>query len=154
SAYTEAIDIDPKFANAYYNRGKAYSAKGDLEAAIGDCTKAIELNPKLAKAYSQRGGDRLGKDDLEGAVADCTKAIELDPKEAQAHLNRGQARLLQGKVAEAEADFKRGLLFRPDLKEEVERNKKIITAKQPKSFDDWFQDFELAKAQAAKDKKD
>jgi len=53
--YTEAIKLNPSYAEAYTNRGNAYSDKGDLDRAIADYTKAIELNPKDAKAMANLG---------------------------------------------------------------------------------------------------
>jgi len=53
--YTKAIEINPKFADAYNNRGNAYGEKGQYDQAIRDYTKAIEVNPKYAEAYDNRG---------------------------------------------------------------------------------------------------
>ena len=44
--FTEAIRLDPKYAEAYCNRGCAYRNKGDYDKAIADFTEAIRLNPK------------------------------------------------------------------------------------------------------------
>ena len=49
--YTEAIRLNPKFAEAYCKRGYAYGNKGVYDKAIADCTKAIRLNPKLAGVH-------------------------------------------------------------------------------------------------------
>src|SRR5882672_733369 len=38
-------------ATAYYNRGIAKGAKGDLDGAIADYDRAIELDPRFAHAY-------------------------------------------------------------------------------------------------------
>ena len=57
-AYTRAIELDPKFAEAYWaycGRGVAYSNLGDYRQAIRDFDKAIELNSKDAVAYYNRG---------------------------------------------------------------------------------------------------
>src|SRR5438105_6399 len=48
TAYTEAIRLNPNFAEAFYGRGLAYGDKGDLEEKISDCTEAIRLKPKFA----------------------------------------------------------------------------------------------------------
>ena len=65
--YTEAIRLDPKYANAYHNRGLAYRDKGDTDRAIADYTEAIRLDPKYANAYNNRG------------VAYATKATRTVP---------------------------------------------------------------------------
>ena len=42
--FTKAIELNPNFAEAYYNRGVWLTGKkGDSERAIEDFTKAIEL---------------------------------------------------------------------------------------------------------------
>ena len=48
--YGKAIEINPRYANAYNNRSIAYRAKGDNEHAGADYSKAIEIDPKLATA--------------------------------------------------------------------------------------------------------
>jgi tetratricopeptide (TPR) repeat protein len=49
--YTKAIDLNPQFAYAYYNRGCAYSALGKHDVAIQNYTKVIELVPEFSVAY-------------------------------------------------------------------------------------------------------
>ena len=44
--YTRAIDINPKYADAYHNRGIAYRAKGFAENADADTKKARQLDTK------------------------------------------------------------------------------------------------------------
>ena len=56
SDYNKVLEINPRFAEAYDNRGHAYSqGKGQLDKAIADFTKAIEINPSYALAYNNRG---------------------------------------------------------------------------------------------------
>ena len=50
-AFTEAIRLDPKFAEAYYERGNVYYNTGERDKAIADFTDAIRLNPKHSEAY-------------------------------------------------------------------------------------------------------
>ena len=53
--YSEAIELNPKLTEAYYNRGNVYNEKGVYDQAIADYSKAIELDPKLTVAYVNRG---------------------------------------------------------------------------------------------------
>ncbi len=41
--YNEAIRLKPDYADAFYNRGLARSAKGDAEGALQDHNEAIRL---------------------------------------------------------------------------------------------------------------
>ncbi len=107
--YTRAIDLDPKFAMAYSNRGNAREGRGDLEGAIADHTKAIDLHPKYAAAYTNRGNAKSGRGDLDGAIADYSKALVLDPKNASAYYNRGLANGHIGDLDGAISDFTKAI---------------------------------------------
>ncbi len=61
SDFNKAIEINPRYADAYYNRGVAYGEKGEYDKAIADYTKAIEIIPKYAWAYNNRGNAYSGK---------------------------------------------------------------------------------------------
>jgi tetratricopeptide (TPR) repeat protein len=78
---TAIIQVNPKDAIAYHNRGEAYSLKGEVDRAISDYNKAIELNPNFAPAYNSRGRAFTSKGDYVHAVADVTKARELIPQQ-------------------------------------------------------------------------
>jgi tetratricopeptide (TPR) repeat protein len=68
------------FAEAYYTRGKARIAKGDLkdlDGGIADLTQAIELNPSYRQAYQARAEARKAKGDIQGANEDLARAAAL-----------------------------------------------------------------------------
>ena len=52
-AFTKAIELNPKYAEAYNNRGIAHLKLGNYQQAIRDYDKAIKLDPKNAMAYSK-----------------------------------------------------------------------------------------------------
>ncbi|GAF91447.1 unnamed protein product, partial [marine sediment metagenome] len=79
SDYTRAIELNPKYALAYNNRGLAYGNLGQYSKAISDFTRAIELNPKYAKAYNSRGIAYASLGKFEEAKKDLLKAVELNP---------------------------------------------------------------------------
>ena len=89
--YTQAIKLNPKSANAYYNRGlvKATNLQDD-QGALADYDRAIELKPTYDAAYNNRGNLKVDKlKDYQGALADYNRAIQLKPKNADAYYNRG-----------------------------------------------------------------
>ncbi len=53
--YNQALEINPKNAGAYNNRGNARSELGDNQGAIDDYTEAIKIDPNCADAYYNRG---------------------------------------------------------------------------------------------------
>jgi tetratricopeptide (TPR) repeat protein len=89
--YDQAIKLDPNYAEAYNNRGNAYSHKGDNLRAIADYDQAIKLDPKDALTYSNRGKWYRDKGDSDRAIADFDQAIKLDPKFDNAYYNRALA---------------------------------------------------------------
>jgi len=85
--YNKAIEIDPNYASAYYNRGISKSNLKDYYGAIADYNKAIELD--YTDAYHNRGISKAHLKDYYGAIADFSKTIELDPNNADAYYFRG-----------------------------------------------------------------
>lgn len=96
AAFNQAIQIDPKFATAYYGRGHAYMLKKETAAAISDFDKAIELDPTIAAAFYDRGTMKGKSGDFDAAVSDFKKTIELEPKYAPAHYNVGHVDYFRG----------------------------------------------------------
>jgi len=52
--YTRAIRLDPKYVDAYANRGYAYYMQKDYERALADFDKILELDPSNARAKKSR----------------------------------------------------------------------------------------------------
>lgn len=75
--YTQAIKINPQYAEAYYNRGNARLELKDYQEAINDFNQAININPKYIYAYSSRGTARSALGDIQGATNDMLQAQEL-----------------------------------------------------------------------------
>jgi tetratricopeptide (TPR) repeat protein len=94
--YTQAIRLNPEYAEAYNNRGIARNGAGDLKGAIQDYDQAIRLKPEMGMSYNNRGVIRYNKGDLEGALRDYEQAIRINPKDDVAHFNRGLIRQDKG----------------------------------------------------------
>ena len=75
--YTEAIRLNPKYANAYCNRGATYRHKGELDKAIADYTEAIRLDPSRSEAYNNRGVAYEQMGEKAKAEEDFAKAKKL-----------------------------------------------------------------------------
>jgi tetratricopeptide (TPR) repeat protein/tRNA A-37 threonylcarbamoyl transferase component Bud32 len=111
--YDDAVDtltdvIERNFDNlgdAYLQRGIAYLATGEAEAALRDFTQAIQQNAELAEAHYQRGLANRELNNDEDAIADFTHALELDDTFAAAYYYRGEIYLNQDDYDLAIADF-------------------------------------------------
>ena len=73
----KVIKLNPAYINAYYNRGKVYCKKGELDAAIQDFNTTINLNPKYADAYYNRGVVWLHLSEWKKAKADLNTAKDM-----------------------------------------------------------------------------
>jgi tetratricopeptide (TPR) repeat protein/uncharacterized RDD family membrane protein YckC len=87
--HSQAIDISPRFAWAYHNRGLAYALKQDFKAAVGDYTKAIFLDRQYARAYVNRGAAYTELGNFQAALKDLNAAISIEPEYAIAYRDRG-----------------------------------------------------------------
>jgi tetratricopeptide (TPR) repeat protein len=113
SYYSRAIEINPKYANAYNNRGNAYTYKGDYDRAISDFNQAILLNPKNAVAYDNRGFAYYKKGDYDKAISDFNQAILLNPKYDNAYKDRGSAYYKKGDLNRSISDCDQAILLNP-----------------------------------------
>ena len=91
-----AIELNPKFAEAFYNRGSAKFRLLDNKGAIEDFNKAISINPTFAQAYYNRGVVKVQLKDYKGALLDFNKTIELQSDFADAYFNRGLMKIVLG----------------------------------------------------------
>lgn len=87
--FTKAIELNPKFSEAYINRGRIKHNKFDDDrGAITDYTKAIEIDPKNANTYFYRGNAYRNLKEFKKACLDWTKASELGNMDAKSSLSR------------------------------------------------------------------
>jgi tetratricopeptide (TPR) repeat protein len=111
--FTKAIEINPKNAGHYDNRGHAYYDKGLYDLAMKDYNKAIELDPSLTLAYVNRGVVYYDRGFYDLAIKDYSKAIETDQENPTAYSNRGSTYLVEEKYDLAIADLDRAIDFDP-----------------------------------------
>ena len=114
---TEAIKLDPKCSDAYFQRASLLADAGQAQAALVDFTKAIDLSPKDAKLRHTRGFFLMTQKQIDFAIADFSAAIEINPKHMQAFNNRGLAWLSKGDLAKSHADFEQALQIEPKYAE-------------------------------------
>jgi tetratricopeptide (TPR) repeat protein len=111
AAYTRAIEVDKKYADAYNNRGVAYLIQKDYAAALADLTKSIELAPSDA-AYNNRAGIYFSQKKTEAAIADFTAALKIKPS-AEGYANRGVAYQQTNRDELALADYEQAIKLNP-----------------------------------------
>src|SRR5215469_116981 len=115
--YTEAIRLNPDYAEAYNGRGQAYFKLRQFDKAISDYGDAIRIKPDFAEAYSNRGFTytRLGQ--FEKALADCSEAIRIKPDFAEAYKNRANPHNSLQQYEDAINDCNQAIRLKPDYAE-------------------------------------
>jgi len=114
-AYTCVIELDPKYASAYYNRGETYRLLGDYQKAIADCSRAIELDSKHVWAYGTRGAAYRMLKDYQQAIQNLSRAIGLDSNYAWAYGQRGLVYYGLKDYQRAIEDFDHALQLDPSI---------------------------------------
>lgn len=116
--FTNAIKLNPDYADAYYWRALNYwltlpSTPIEINRVIRDVNKAIVLNPRFSSAYVLRGDIRFEVKDYDKAVKDYAKAIELDPKNVDNYFSRGYSKYWSGDKEGALKDFNKMVEIKP-----------------------------------------
>ena len=112
--FTEAIRLNPNYADAYAWRARAYNGKTNYDQALADANRAIQLDPQLAIAYYARGTAYYSKNDYDHAITDITLAIRIDPNFAYTYNNRGNAYYSKKDYDRAIADYTQTIRLNPN----------------------------------------
>lgn len=90
--YDRAIGLDPSFALAYYNRGRAWRIRNDRDRALADLNESIRLNPNYAPAFGNRA--RLYRDmgEADRAFDDFAETLRLNPAATRDQYDGSSAR--------------------------------------------------------------
>jgi serine/threonine protein kinase/Flp pilus assembly protein TadD len=115
SEYTQAIELDPDFAEAYLKRADTYATLGFGSNAEQDRKTAKQLGlstpaspfSAAAKGHLNRGNDAFNNRNYQEAIGEYTQAIELDPDFAEAYLKRVDTYATLGFGSNAEQDRKK-----------------------------------------------
>lgn len=75
--FTEAVRLDPKYADAWVERGQAFFKSGNADRAVADFNQALQADPRNVGAYKSRGMAMLYKNDSDSALIDLTRAIQF-----------------------------------------------------------------------------
>jgi tetratricopeptide (TPR) repeat protein len=85
--YEQAINLEPNYGDAYYNRGNLLLAKGKIDEAIADWEKTLQLQPSDADAHTCLGNALLRKGFLNEVIAHYETALALAPEDPRPRNN-------------------------------------------------------------------
>ena len=116
--FSEAIRLDPKFADAFSDRCWARAISGrDLPDALADCNESLRLRPGDGGVLNSRGLVQLRLGAFDKAIADYGAAVEKNPKDADSLYGSGVAKLRSGDKAGGEADIAAAKAIKADIAE-------------------------------------
>jgi tetratricopeptide (TPR) repeat protein len=93
--YSQAIELDPKYAKGWRWRGAARSELGLHDLAIADRRKAVELEPEGSNNHNGLCWSLILESRPKEARPVCEKALEKDAQNLSATVNLGHTYLLQ-----------------------------------------------------------
>jgi len=113
----KAIELDPKYARSFNNRGNVYGQIKEYSKAVDDFNNAMELelnNRQKATILSNRGRVYGKLKEYAKALQDFRKAIEIRPDYALAYQNRASLYLKLKNNIKAMQDFNRAIELKAD----------------------------------------
>jgi CHAT domain-containing protein/Flp pilus assembly protein TadD len=113
-SYEQAIDIEPNFGEALYNKGVALVSLGQYEKAIVSYDRAIAIQPDDYEAWCNRGVALGNLRRYEEAIVSYDRAIAIQPDDYEAWYSRGVSLSKFERYAEAIASYDRAIEINPD----------------------------------------
>ncbi|MEN8134471.1 MAG: tetratricopeptide repeat protein [Thermodesulfobacteriota bacterium] len=112
--FIHAIDVKPKFTEAYFELGNTYHLFGQREKSIECFKKALAINKNYLRAWNKLGiiFYELGRH--EDIVTCFKRAIEINSLDPNLHSNLAYALINTGRLQEAENSCKKALDLNKD----------------------------------------
>jgi len=110
----KALEINPNYAPAYYNWGRALRKLRIYDEAIKKYQKVIEIDPKYINAYNGWGNALSDLKKYDEAIEKYQKAIKIDSKYVDAYNGWGAALLNLEKYDEAIERFQKAIDIDPN----------------------------------------
>jgi tetratricopeptide (TPR) repeat protein len=127
-AFNKAIEIDPRYANAYAGRAAIYNDWGHYQQALRESEQAIQLDPKLAWGFNCRGNAYIGLLNFQKAIEDLNKAIELDPKKTWPYSDRSRVYHMLKNYRQALEDANKAIELDPEFSDAYFRRGRALSS--------------------------
>ena len=107
--FENALQLDPKFTNAYLGIAGAYNAMGENRKAVETYQKIIDQKPDFWMGYKDLGIHYLTLGEIDNAITNFKKVTEITPQNSTAYSNLGIAYYYKGDTEEAKLMFVKSL---------------------------------------------
>jgi tetratricopeptide (TPR) repeat protein len=115
--YTEALQIEPGYAEAHNNLGTVLIAKGNVDQAIIHYTEALRFRPGYTDAHYNLAGALTAKGKLDEAIEHYRQVLLGKPDHAGAHAELAMILKSRGRTEEAVGHYQQALRLKPDWPE-------------------------------------
>ena len=112
--FTEALRINPDYAEAHNNLGYALLVTGRTSAAIEQCKEALRIDPTYAHAHNNLGNALAQTGRASEAIEHYKQTLRMNPNSADAHSNLGAALALMDRISEAIEELKAAVRINPN----------------------------------------
>lgn len=111
--FDRAVKLDPKLAEAWFEKGLIISDRGDWSRAADLFQHTIAMSPEYVPAHVALGEVMLRIGQFDDSAGELKMALRLDPDSFGAHQGLGLIDLQQGKTQLAIEAFQKALKIRP-----------------------------------------
>lgn len=112
--FSNAIKIDPHYADAHFQLAKAYLKTGSVMGAYSELRHTVDLDPKNVEARLDLGQILLAGHQSEKSLEQANAILAIDPKNADAWGLKSGIALANNDHAEALKDIQQALQYAPN----------------------------------------
>ena len=113
--FQRAVELNPSYAEAYYNLGVSYGELSEIESAKESYKNALRINSNYPTAQNNLGQILLTQGEFDASIENFEWAIALKPDFAEAYNNLGNAFLGIEDLDNAIKSFKKAITLKPDF---------------------------------------
>lgn len=115
SYFEKAVEIDPNYAEAWYQAGFSYGMIGRHQDALKASRQAARLRPDWAETYINIGASSFALGQYKDAAEAYRQATRLDTDNADAHYALGLSLNRLNRADEEILAYKRAVALKPDF---------------------------------------
>ena len=114
ASYKQALEINPKLAEAHYNLALCYKSIGDKETEIQSYRAALSIKSDYAEAYANMGNAFASQENHDAAIQSFKKALAIKPDWAEIHNNLGNVFIDKKEFEAGIASFRQAIKRKAD----------------------------------------
>ncbi|MFN8441265.1 MAG: tetratricopeptide repeat protein [Caldilineaceae bacterium] len=109
TSFNHAIELEPDYVRAYYQRANAYNALNKFQEAAADYAANIELGAENINVFWNYGWTFYRMGDYDQAVVQTEAALADAPDQVALYFNKALMQLAAGKVEDANTTYQAGM---------------------------------------------